>query len=347
MDKQTQREDELRAAGQAAEWLDTLEQARPEDHKDFAEWLARSPVHVQEFLTMTAIDRYLDHVPADYPLNLSKLRGSATGNNSAVTAVAGRDRPSYPRRARASRRKVLFASAASLIVAAGAAAWWVYTASRQNFSTGTGEQRTVELQDGSVVYLNARSRIETHLTDRARDVYLTQGEALFKVKHEAQRPFRVHAERTQIQAVGTQFNVYRRKRDTMVAVLEGAVRISTHGTDKAAGDAATNSTGALSAGEEALVVSTGEISVHRKIDVAKTLAWRERRLVFDETSLPEIVAEFNRYNRELQLQVDGENAARRRFTGAFDADDPESLVALLKKDGQLQVERSGRRVMIR
>lgn len=102
----------------------------------------------------------------------------------------------------------------------------------------------------------------------------------------------------------------------------------------------------LTAGEFVRIASAGEITDVRKVDVAQAAVWRQRRLVFEESLLPEIAAEFNRYNRRPQLEVQGE-AASRRFTGVFDADDPESLIELLDKDPHLIVERSEERVIVR
>jgi len=353
MDKPTLREDEQRTAHEAAEWLDRLAPGTTEEYrvKDFADWLSRSPVHVQEFLTMTAIDRYLNHIPRDYPLDLAKLRAVALKAVPFATKTSKASQTGiWPLRSARSRGFWPSLLAAAALIVATIAAWWIHSSAGQRYITGIGEQRAVELLDGSVVYLDARSKIDIRLTQSARDVYLTEGEALFKVKHEATRPFRVHAQQAVIQAVGTAFNVCRRDRQTTIAVLEGAVRISS--ATAPAGAIATNSlsasaASALTAGEEAQVAATGQISVRHNIDVAKTMAWRERRLVFDKTFLPEIAAEFNRYNRSPQLRIEGGNAQRRRFTGAFDADDPESLVALLQKDPQLQVEQREGWVVIR
>lgn len=344
MGRLTGREDELQAATEAAEWLDIFAQAQSVDRKGFAKWLARSPLHVQEFLTMTAIDRYLDYVPKDYPLDLSAIRASASAK--VVPFAANVYRSAQNTRSRGLAR-MLTVAGGLLIAAVVAVSWCIHAMAWQRYATGIGEQRAFELQDGSIVYLNACSRLDIHLTQQARDVYLRQGEALFKVRHEAQRPFRVHAEDTLIQAVGTQFDVYRRDRETTVAVLEGAVRISTPTTAKGTGQRAPSPADAINAGEEVRVASTGQISVVSKVDQAKAVAWRQRRLVFDQTSLPEIVEEFNRYNREPQLRVEGEQAQRRRFTGAFDADDPESLAQLLAHDEALVVERAPGEILIR
>ncbi|MEJ1960797.1 MAG: FecR domain-containing protein [Gammaproteobacteria bacterium] len=96
----------------------------------------------------------------------------------------------------------------------------------KQYSTAVGEQRVIELQDGSTVRLNTQSRIAVRLSEHTRDIRLISGEAIFKVHHDTARPFRVHTLGAFIQAVGTEFNVYRRADRTKVAVLEGRVQIS-------------------------------------------------------------------------------------------------------------------------
>lgn len=65
------------------------------------------------------------------------------------------------------------------------------------------------LNDGSIVYLNTRSRVEEQFSRQARNVRLLEGEAMFSVEHDRARPFRMISDDTVIQAIGTQFNVYR------------------------------------------------------------------------------------------------------------------------------------------
>src|SRR6185437_6238974 len=60
----------------------------------------------------------------------------------------------------------------------------------QVIATSVGKQRTVKLQDRSVVELSARSRIEVRFTRTGREVCLIDGEALFRVERDTQQPAR-------------------------------------------------------------------------------------------------------------------------------------------------------------
>jgi len=221
-----------------------------------------------------------------------------------------------------------------------AVSFFVVQQRQSQFTTQIGEQRTVELADTSVITLNALSKIEVHLEDTERDIELRQGEALFTVAHDASRPFKVHTRAGTVQAVGTQFNVYDKPNgDTRVSVLEGRVQLT-------AREQSGSGPELLVAGDEADIRLDGTIHRNTKAVVANTVAWRQRRLVFDNSNLEDMIAEFNRYNRTLRMQIEGLPPGTLRYSGVFDAADPESFVSLLEKEADLHVERRGDEVII-
>lgn len=74
--------------------------------------------------------------------------------------------------------------------------------------------------------------------------------------------------------------------------------------------------------------------------VRAALAWQERKLVFADTPLREVVAQFNRRNR-LQLTLTDPTLAERPVGGTFAADNAEGFVRLLANSGAITVERRG------
>jgi transmembrane sensor len=226
---------------------------------------------------------------------------------------------------------------AASIAVIGAAVLLAYSLIHGNhgYTTAIGEQRTIELVDGSVLQLNSKSRIETKLSATGRDIQLLQGEATFKVTPDPARPFRVHAGGAIIQAIGTQFNVNQRPSGITVSVIEGRVRIS---GDRPA---------VLGAGEEARVGRTGGIERRGTVDPQIISAWRQHRLVFRDDTLEDIVAEFNRYNANSQIRLEGDAILARRYTAVFDANDPASLVAFLRQDAGLAIDSHETQLIVR
>jgi transmembrane sensor len=104
------------------------------------------------------------------------------------------------------RRKALMAMAASVAVAIFAVPLVLTNRDMQSFETKAGETREIALGDGSQIALNGSTRIEVDMRDK-RFARLSEGEALFSIKHDAQEPFTLEVDDHQLVDVGTEFNV--------------------------------------------------------------------------------------------------------------------------------------------
>jgi transmembrane sensor len=229
MDPKTRQLETLHAQ-QASAWLESLRRPNPGAEARFVSWLKESPRNVRDFLIMLSLDHALSEIDADRVRNIEILVAQAHPRlallplrDGARTGDGG-----APRRrslaGRSSRRRLCAVAAGLLISAVGAWAWVVHTRSGwTQFETATGEQRTFELPDGSVVYLNTHSHVAIRFAAHTREVHLLNGEALFRVHHDTSRPFRVSTDDAVVQAVGTQFDVYRREDGTVISVIEGRV----------------------------------------------------------------------------------------------------------------------------
>jgi transmembrane sensor len=234
-------------------------------------------------------------------------------------------------------------------------------------STSTGGYERVVLADGSVVELNGNSEVRIDFVPQERRVALVRGEAHFTVAHDSARPFVVGAGQVFVRAVGTAFNVRRATAAVEVLVTEGKVQLaqtaeradsrafSSASDDSARWDQRPPSAIAFLVANERLVVpdlSTPPAAaappgsappVIEKISpdlLRAALAWQERKLVFADTPLREVVAQFNRRNR-LQLVIADAVLAERPVGGTFAADNAEGFVRLLETSGAITVERRG------
>lgn len=83
----------------------------------------------------------------------------------------------------------------------------------------------LSLSDGSEVWLNSQSHLRFPLNFQGpkREVFL-QGEAYFRISKDAQHPFIVHTEKTEVLVVGTEFNLNTYESDSIsTALVAGAV----------------------------------------------------------------------------------------------------------------------------
>lgn len=95
-------------------------------------------------------------------------------------------------------------------------------------ATRPGERAQVTLSDGTVVSLNADSRIEYPVTFQGRERRVKlHGEALFEVEHDGSHPFVVSTFATDIRVLGTTFSVLADGRENLFSTLlkEGKVQV--------------------------------------------------------------------------------------------------------------------------
>jgi len=340
-------------ADEAAEWLFRLEAASPEERRAFVRWLKSSKDAPDEVLLAKSTDILLRQLLRERPVDLADLSVVDTNNVAPLpvtpdTRDLGAECPSGSSRRRwtwISGLGVGIAAAISLLVIEPPlVSRWLHPSV---YTTAIGEQRSVELNDGSAISINARSSVRVKFTEHARDVYLTAGQAMFTVAKDADRPFRVHVNDTVVQAIGTKFDVRRAAGRISVAVVEGTVRITTEAATQAASSLATLAAATqVTAGEAVSVGDTGRITPPKPINVAEVSAWQQRRLVFADNTLAEIAEEFARFNRTPQLRIEGEALRARRFSGVFDADAPEALLVYLSEDETIAFDRQGDEIVI-
>jgi transmembrane sensor len=222
--------------------------------------------------------------------------------------------------------------AASVMVAA-CLGWWLTLSQPEVLQTKVGEQHSVLLADGSRVTLNTASKIVVRLQADHRVVELLQGEVLFEVAHDAQRPFDVHAGSVVVRAVGTQFDVDRRARRTTVAVVEGQVAMIAAGSRSA-------NLPVLSAGDRVVIDSAGPGALEHDVDLAEITAWTRHQLVFHHRPLGEIADEFNRYNVG-RVEIRSPSLRSQEVTGTFRPNDVTSFIAVLAGIPGVQVADDG------
>ncbi len=234
-----------------------------------------------------------------------------------------------------------WAAAAALVLAigSGVGAWLLHSAAPY-YQTRVSEQRDVVLPDGSKVTLNTDTALTVRYSDQRRHIELERGEALFAVKHDAQRPFDVTAGDTLTRALGTEFNVDMRSTKVTVSVLEGAVRVAAanvagdnKNSIRSSGDAdgkGLTPIAALAKGQALEFYRQDRRVLEEKADLRRIDAWRTRRLEFSDTPLAEALEEFNRYSTT-PLVVDTPELGAVRVSGVFRIGDVEGFLFSLQE----------------
>ena len=96
-------------------------------------------------------------------------------------------------------------------------------------TTAKGQKSTITLSDGTIIRLNAASKLKypERFTKNSREVFLS-GEAFFTVKKDSKRPFIVKTGDLTTTVLGTSFNVsaYLDESEIHVAVVSGKVSVT-------------------------------------------------------------------------------------------------------------------------
>jgi transmembrane sensor len=356
-------------AAEAVDWFLRLQNEAPAaaDRQSFSEWLLRSPAHIEEYLAVSSAWVGLGGAcEADSSAD-SLIEAARRAEPSNVLTIGTRETfigQSHPRQKDRFGRAGWVGLAASVVLALGGLLAYQSWQHQPDFKTAIGEQRSVTLSDGSLVFLNTNSEIRPRWTQAERRIDLIRGEARFQVEKDGVRPFLVFTSDAKVRALGTIFNVRADRAGTAVAVIEGRVNVSVLAPPlrldgdsfkpdfessaglPAAGTPPTSIE--LSTGQRAAVASN-RILPNAGPPIESISAWTDRRLVFRGESLTTVVAEFNRY-RVQPIVIDDDQLAGLKISGVFASTDPESLVAYLKSfetvrvnqlaDGSLHLSRS-------
>lgn len=294
-----QTDDEMKQTvrDQALAWFVRLNSgdATPADRDAHAAWMAAGLAHRAEYGRLGRIWTDLDRIsdPRARPVELAACR---------------------PRR---SRRAFLAGGAA---LAAGVAGIMVGPPDflSSDHATGTGEQRTVTLADGTAVTLDADSAIALDYTQTLRGVRLLRGRAFFDVAKDALRPFTVFAADGSATALGTRFVVHEWSGTVTVSVEESAVSVK--GPD--ARDAV------VKAGQS-VTYDRRQLSDVAAADVESEGAWRRGKLIFEDRPLRQVLADVNRY-RSGTIRVTDGRLLNMRVSGIFDVRDPDGVLEAIR-----------------
>src|SRR5277367_6540597 len=220
----TTTDQQIRAAitQRAADWF-VANRAGPlsdGERAAFFTWLKASPIHVEEYLGVAALERGLAAATDDPTMTLDALLELARRDQSdRVVDLIPATESDFPR-GRISYRRVGWSVAAVITLIVGAL--WMPIRMRdgqwlglpKTYQTAHGAQAVWHLPDGSVLHLNTDTAVTVRYSATERLLVLDRGEAMFEVAHDARRAFRVLAGSTNAVAIGTQFDAYRRSGST-------------------------------------------------------------------------------------------------------------------------------------
>ena len=190
----------------------------------------------------------------------------------------------------------------------------------QNFSvnnnqilveTTFGEQKQIDLPDGSKVWLNASSILK-YSENSPRKLYL-EGEAFFKVAKDKKHPFIVSTkDQLNVKALGTSFNVksYAENDFTETVLFTGKVEVSNDKYFK-------NKIIMLPKDKIVFSDKNNKIIKLKAEFIENSIAWVKGKIAFKNKSFKEIANDLSiQYN--IKISFENEQLSKSKFTGSFD-----------------------------
>ena len=167
-----------------------------------------------------------------------------------------------------------------------------------NYSTATGEIRTVTLPDNSKITLSPETSLSVELSQSLRVVNHHEGPAQ-----------------------GTEFSVNTKRQGFEVKVHEGHVNVSESSQEQVV---------RLTAGTEVSAINTDTLGLRKESQYDDLYQWKQGILVYRDTPLQVILGEINSYTTQ-NLYVNSASLAETRISLSINLDDLEGLPELLSQ----------------
>lgn len=304
---------------EASAWVVQLHGHKPTD-KDLCalrEWMERSPYHRKALIRLAELWKSADSMP----YLIDRLISEEKNKKFSLRRRAG---PSF----------VAMACIALLGMAVSFSYFYFQSGDIADgyYTTEVGVQRTVNLQDGSVIRMNTDSAIEVNYSQNLRSVKLARGEALFEVEKDSSRPFVVSAGESRIEAVGTAFAIRMNSKQVELTVSEGIVEFSKIESLRDGGPATR-----IEAFQKASISpESAEIVSLDNEQLERSLAWQNGTLVFKGESLEYVIDEITRYTKT-EFVFDDPSLRSISIGGHFETGEIEGLIIALEESFGIKV----------
>ena len=272
----------------------------PSEKKEFKAWLKSSKKNEEEFIRFQTFWNDLGEAYSGTGIDVEKawdkVRKLTIGEEEKIEKPKRRINPWL---------LLKVASIIILIVSIGVVVYSRYE--RTYFSNENITEIT--LSDGSVVFLNTDSRLKItgNFNKKYRKVFL-EGEAFFNVVKDAEHPFKVFSGNTITEVKGTSFNVRCQGQEVRVTLLTGEVAFY-NGED-------IEHKMLLYPGQHGVYNGTTGLFEKDSVSGMNDIAWKTKRLEFNQTPMNELCSELSTYYRK-KIVFEGTKNYKGSFTGVI------------------------------
>jgi transmembrane sensor len=204
------------------------------------------------------------------------------------------------------------------------------------YATIAGEVQDIELSDGTIVTLNENTELVVleGYNDKDRAVEL-RGTAFFDVARDESKPFIIDAGNSEVKVLGTSFLVRSDKESTVTEVI-----VKTGSVALAANNGRANTGVVLNPGEVGVADSHKSGITKRNNRDANYMAWKDKVITFDRTSLIEVAAVLKEvYKVDMNFEGNIQNC---QMTAQFQQQSVESVVEIISQTFGFEVKKNGK-----
>ncbi|WIO73671.1 FecR domain-containing protein [Porticoccaceae bacterium LTM1] len=230
--------------------------------------------------------------------------------------------------------------------------------SLSRYVSRVGEQKTITLEDGSIITMNTGTLLLADATGNERRVILERGEAYFDIESDPNRPFKVSLGDKSVTVLGTEFNIQRDLDGFELAVTEGEVVV--HNTNDVALSEAnplvlsTDSVQSIPADNQARVRAGWQLTysdtsnqflAETPEDINLSHQWRTGMLKFSKVPLYEVVKELNRYSGR-KILIEDKGIMDLEIYAALRVDRIESALMGLEQGNPIKLKKYFDRIVV-
>jgi transmembrane sensor len=334
-------------ADEAMAWVLRLTsgEADARDQADFVAWRSQSPLHARALAD--ARELWTDLGPAlvvDQERRLAQAlvaeRGAAANDAAEVGqrwAMEASGRPlTFPTGpSRPLDLPVWARVAAAAVVAVAAVGFTLLQHPFADLHTGGGQRQIASLADGTRVELAPNSTLDVAIGPSGeRQVTLTRGEAMFDVAHDPSRPFIVRSGEGQVRVLGTAFSVRRTGGMTRVTVTRGRVEVTSGQAQR------------ILTPDRTVVYGLTSLGGVQAIDARAATGWTRNRLIFENRSLGDVIAEIDRFEPQKVVLLNRQ-ASDKRVNAVVDLTRTDQWLQALEQSEKVTITRLPGVILIR
>ncbi len=309
----------------AARWFIRMQDAAIDspERTQFEHWLMQSEMHQAEYASIADAWNGIDSVE-----ELKKLAAAKQANQFL----------NQNKRSKKIKNAMAILSVCFIFIFAGLFSFeqyqqWLAKPTMQMASESSATQiLTQKLEDGSEITLNASTKIQVTYYRHQRHIALLQGEAIFNVSKDTDRPFIVETNTAKVKVLGTRFAVNKLSHLVRISVDHGSVQVESK---------APINTMILRNGQVAEVAQDG-VDGLQNVKLKNTVAadyfkFATGTVVFNQADIVEIADVLSRYgSRKVIAQGDSQE----KISAVLHTKDLETFINTLPKIANVTVKQT-------